>query len=175
MKANLFFILGSLFLLIVSACQKQEIVPPGPGSTFDTQMEVLFMDESGNNLLHSGNFYHLKLYNIIDGKEQEVRYPHLQLDNPRMMSMISGEYGNHGRQNVLRMPANSTDKSKITTTLLKWSTHTDTVRTALYRAPGAVMIEAVWWNDKLVWNPTIATKQYDDGIRMVHRFFEVIR
>lgn len=176
MRSSPFLIMSLFLLLIIGSCEKEkEVELPPKGSTQDYLLTVLVTDQSGNNLLNSASFAHLKMFYVVDGKEKEAVFPHLHLDNPRLMTMNLLEYGELGKQNMLVLPTNTLDENKITTTILKWGDVTDNIRTEVNRGPGVVQVTKVWWNDELVWNFEIATQQYKDGIRVSHRFVKVVR
>jgi hypothetical protein len=150
-------IIPIICLIIISISCEKEVQ-----YNLDTQIEVLLLDKSGNNLLKPSNpaaynVNDIKLYYVEGNSINEVFYSNL--DYPRNY-MILDELDYR-----IRIFPNASKKEDFPVTLIKWNeTDMDTIKCEFSRTENSLICRKVWYNGKLMW----------DNIG-VERFFEIVK
>lgn len=164
MKTKHSIILSLILIgLTLNSCNKKEVELPPKGETFLADLNILFTNKEGKNILTDDAAANFKLFYIVDEKEKEVLYRFH--DNPRSIWSVEAN-----GQKYLRLIPNIEDQSNTTTSILKWGDawggDTEIIRTEIMRKPGVLIVTKVWWNDELVWDNEIAKATYEENVKL---------
>jgi hypothetical protein len=136
-----------LSFLVVGTTYAQKLAKAQKPVYFkNTNIDIVYVDKVGNDLLDSGNTVHfsakdITVYNIEKGEKVKVNKPKMDYPNNHFIFRDEATGKNHLRVFL-----------EAETVLLQLNTTTtDTIKCKIKKAKGSTHITKVWYNGKLVW------------------------
>lgn len=129
-----FFVFGKVF------AQK-------PGFVKNTNIDIVYKDKNGNDMLDSNNAVHfsakdITIYNLAKGEKVKVNKPKMDYPNNHFIYKDDSTGTNH-----LRVFLETKE------TLIQLSpTVTDTIKCIIKKTKNGLQLSKVWYNGKLVWH-----------------------
>lgn len=150
-KRSAFFILILLTLVtVIFSCSKSNEIDALYGYNIETSIELSILNSQNEDLLNSENPNHLdvkkiKLFNVINGKKQEVYDP--DMDSPRNFFIFK-----HENEYRIRLFLNHTETSEKPITYIEWNdSDTDTIEVTYNRTKTSLLQNKIWLNGIQIW------------------------